>query len=181
MQEETQPNPKPHKARNKRKREENFLNGRTELTSDELKETRETYLQRQDTLRSEMEVKRREREAMLLFDQLLWAVPNDSEALLLRLMVHVKLDISLGLLVTAPEIVEFWRENLRAQFNARLGIQDVTEKSGFSAVFPLCTNQYCRVGASEKTTPDQSLATRRGPGGFPPGRRCRHTDERGHR
>ena len=178
MQEVTQPNPKPHRARNKRKREDNFLSGRTELTSNE---TWETYLQRQDILRSEMDVKRREREAALLFDQLLWAVPNDSEVLLLQLMVHVKLDIGLGLLVMAPEIVEFWRETLRAQFNARLGIQDVTMKSGFSAVFPLCANQYCRPGASEKTTPDQSLATRRGPGGFPPGRRCRHTDERGHR
>lgn len=53
---------------------------RTELTSDELKEIRETYLQRQETLRREMEVKRREREAALLFDQLLWAVPHESEA-----------------------------------------------------------------------------------------------------
>lgn len=72
-------NPKPHKARNKRRREGNFLDGRTELTRDELKEIRETYIQRHDVLRSEMEVKRREREARLLFDQLLWAVPNSSE------------------------------------------------------------------------------------------------------
>lgn len=79
MVEEAQPGQKPHKTRKKRKREENFLDGRTELTSDELKETRETYLQRQDLLRSEMETKRREREATLLFDQLLWAVPHDSE------------------------------------------------------------------------------------------------------
>ena len=69
---------KPQKTRNKRKRE-NFLDGRTELTSDELKEIRETYLQRQGVLRGEMEAKRREREATLLFDQLLWAVPHDSE------------------------------------------------------------------------------------------------------
>lgn len=75
-----QPSPKPQKARNKRKRE-NFLDGRTELTSDELKQIRETYLQRQDTLRSEVEVKRREREATLLFDRLFWAVPHDSEVL----------------------------------------------------------------------------------------------------
>lgn len=79
--EDIQPSLKPQKSRNKRKREENLLDGRTELTSDELKEIRETYLQRQDVLRSEMEVKRREREAMLLFDRLLWAVPHDSEAL----------------------------------------------------------------------------------------------------
>lgn len=70
--------PKPRKRLNKRKRED-FLDGRTELTSDELKEIRETYLQRQDVLRSEMEVKRKEREATLLFDRLLWAVPHDSE------------------------------------------------------------------------------------------------------
>jgi len=82
--EETQPSPKPHKTRNKRKKE-NFLDGRTELTSDELKETRETYLQRQDALRSEMEAKRREREAALFFDQMLWAVPHDSEVLILQL------------------------------------------------------------------------------------------------
>ncbi|KAF9654349.1 hypothetical protein BDM02DRAFT_3182155 [Thelephora ganbajun] len=107
MQEEIQPSPKPHKTRNKRKGEEKFLDERTELTSDELKEIRETYLQRQDVLRSEMEVKRREREATLLFDQLLWAVPHD---------------------ITAPEIVEFWRENLRIRFDTRLGIQGVTEK-----------------------------------------------------
>ena len=44
------------------------------------------------------------------------------------------IDVGLVLLVTAPEIVEFWRENLRVQFNVRLGIQDVMEKSGF----PLC-------------------------------------------
>jgi hypothetical protein len=39
------------------------------------------------------------------------------------------LDIISELPVTAPEIVEFWSENLRVQFNARLGIQDVIEKS----------------------------------------------------
>jgi hypothetical protein len=77
--EDIQPSPKPQKTRSKRKREGNFLDGRTELTSDELKEIRETYLQRQDILRSEVEAKRRERDAILLFDQLLWAVPHDSE------------------------------------------------------------------------------------------------------
>jgi len=94
MQEETQPSPKPHKTRNKRKGGGNFLDGRTELTSDELKETRETYLQRQDVLRSEMEVKRREKEATLLFDQLLWAVPHDSKALLPQLIVPVNLTLA---------------------------------------------------------------------------------------
>ena len=79
--------PKPRKARNKRKREENPLDGRTELTRDELKEIRETYIQRQDALRSETEVKRREKEAMMLFDQLLWAVPHDSEVSHLPLKV----------------------------------------------------------------------------------------------
>lgn len=74
--EDIQPSPKPQKTRNKRKRD--LLNGRTELTSDELKEIRETYLQRQDVLRTEMEVKRRGREAMLLFDRFFWAVPHDS-------------------------------------------------------------------------------------------------------
>ena len=86
--------PKPRRTRNRRKREENFLDGWTELTSDELKETRETYLQRQDILRSEVEVKRREREATLLFDQLLWAVPHDSETLLLQLIIHVDLTLA---------------------------------------------------------------------------------------
>ena len=75
---------KPHKTRNRRRRGGNFLDGQTELTRDELKEIRETYTQRQDVLRSETEVKRREREAILLFDQLLWAVPHDSEPLFLR-------------------------------------------------------------------------------------------------
>jgi len=91
VQEEIQPSPKPHKTRKKRKREENQLDGRTELTSDELKEIRETYLQRQDVLRSEMEVKRREKEAALLFDQLLWAVPHDSKGLSLKREVHENL------------------------------------------------------------------------------------------
>ena len=77
--EDIQPSPKPQKTRNRRKREGNFLDGQTELTSEELKEIRETYLQRQDILRSEMEAKRREREAAVLFDQMLWAVPHDSE------------------------------------------------------------------------------------------------------
>ena len=63
--------------------EENFLDVRTELTSDELKETRETYLQRQHVLQNEMEVKQKEREATLLFDRLLWAVPHDSKILFL--------------------------------------------------------------------------------------------------
>ena len=79
--EDIQPSQKPQKTRNRRKRQDNCLDGRTELTSDELKEIRETYLQRQDVLRSEMEVKRREREATRLFDRLLWAVPHDSEVL----------------------------------------------------------------------------------------------------
>jgi hypothetical protein len=87
IQEEMQPSSKLHRRRNKRKG--NLLDVRTELTSNELKETRETYLQRQDIIRSEMEVKRREREAALLFDQLLWAVPHDSEALLLRPIAYV--------------------------------------------------------------------------------------------
>jgi len=91
VQEEIQPSPKPRKTRNKRKREGNFLDGRTELTSDELKEIRETYLQRQDALRNEMEFRRREKEAALLFDQLLWAVPHDSERLLLQREVHENL------------------------------------------------------------------------------------------
>jgi len=91
MQEDVQPSPKPHKGRNKRKRKERLLDGRTELTSDELKEIRETYLQRQDALRSVMEIKRREREVTLLFNQLLWAVPHDSEVLLLQLKVHENL------------------------------------------------------------------------------------------
>ena len=93
MQDEAQPSPKPRRARNKRKREGGFLDGRTELTSDELKETRETYLQRQDMLRNEMEAKQRGREAALLYDQLLWAVPHDSEVLLLRLVVCVTLTL----------------------------------------------------------------------------------------
>ena len=38
-------------------------------------------------------------------------------------------DVVPTLLVTAPEIVEFWRENLRSQFNTRFGIQAVAEKS----------------------------------------------------
>ena len=86
-QEDAQPDQKPRQTRNRRKRGENFLDGQTELTRDELKEIRETYIQRQDVLRSETEVKRREREAMLLFDQLLWAVPHGSETLLLQLKV----------------------------------------------------------------------------------------------
>ncbi|KAF9786961.1 Rec8 like protein-domain-containing protein [Thelephora terrestris] len=107
--EDVQPSPKPQKTRNRRKRDGNFLDGQTELTSEELKEIRETYLQRQHILRSEVEAKRREREAAVVFDQLLWAVPHD---------------------MIAPEIVDFWRENLRAQFNARSGIRDsVVEKS----------------------------------------------------
>lgn len=80
--EDVQPSPKPQKTRKKRKRGENFLDERTEFTSDELKEMRETYLQRQDILRSEMEVKRKERDAALLFDRLLWAAPHDSEVFL---------------------------------------------------------------------------------------------------
>lgn len=80
--------PNLRKTRIKRRRQENILDGQTELTRDELKEIRETYIQRQDALRSETEVKRREREAMLLFDQLLWAVPHDSEASFLRLRVR---------------------------------------------------------------------------------------------
>ena len=86
--EDIQPSSKPQKTQKKRKRGENFLDGRTELTSDELKEIRETYLQRQDILRSEMGAKRREREAMLLFDHLLWAVPHDSEIFHPWLKVH---------------------------------------------------------------------------------------------
>lgn len=93
MQEGAQPSPKPPKARSKRKREENFLDGRTELTNDELKETRETYLQRQDVLRGEIEAKQREREAALLFDQLLWAVPHDSETFLLQLIAYLNLTL----------------------------------------------------------------------------------------
>ena len=93
MEEEIQPRPKPRKTRNRRKRDENFLDGQTELTSDELKQIRETYLQRQDDLRSEMEIKRRERDATLLFDQLLWAVPHDSEVLILQPKVHGNLTI----------------------------------------------------------------------------------------
>ena len=118
---------------------ENFLDGRTELTSDELKETRETYLQRQHVLQNEMEVKQKEREATLLFDRLLWAVPHDSKIFVSVTRIQ-ELDDGLTLLVTAPEIVEFWRENLRTQFNARLGILDVTEKSRFSTVSPPCAN-----------------------------------------
>jgi hypothetical protein len=76
--------PKYQKTWNKRKREGNFLDGRTELTSDELKEIRETYLHRQGVLRSEIEVKRRERAATLLFDRLLWAVPHDSKGFLIE-------------------------------------------------------------------------------------------------
>ena len=81
-----------------------------------------------------------------------------------------KLDNSSALPVTAPEIVEFWRENLRAQFNARLGIQDETERSRFPTTFLLCTDRSHRSGASEKTASDQSFIPRRGAGGFPPGR-----------
>lgn len=86
-----------------------------------------------------MEVKRRERKAILLFDQLLWAVPHDSEVFILRLEFE-KIYNSSTLLVTAPEIVEFWRETLRTQFNARSGVLDVIEKGGFSAVLLPCAD-----------------------------------------
>ena len=179
--EEIQPNPKTPKTRNKRKRENNFLDGRTELTSDELKEIRETYLQRQDVLRSEMEVKRREREATLLFDRLLWAVPHDSE-LFYTTGDSRSLDVIPALQVTAPEIVDLWRENLRTQFNARLGIQTVAEKS-LSLVhcaFSMLISPYSSW-VPEKTPSDQTLATPSRPGDFAPCRRRRSTNGRGHR
>ena len=94
MQEDIPLDQKFHKTRNRRKRGENFLDGQTELTSDELKEIRETYTRRQDVLRSETELRRRERQAMLLFDRLLWAVPHDSEVLLLRLEVREDLTVT---------------------------------------------------------------------------------------
>lgn len=69
------------------------------------------------------------------------------------------LDVGLVPLVTAPEIAEFWRENLRARFNARLGVQDVTEKSGF----PLCS-----VSVLTNTTAPDPPRKRRRTGGSPP-------------
>ena len=47
----------------------------------------------------------------------------------------MKLDNSPTPPVTAPEIVEFWRENLKTQFNARMGIREVTEKGRFPQCF----------------------------------------------
>lgn len=81
----------------------------------------------------------------------------------------MKLDNSPTPPVTAPEIVEFWRENLKTQFNARMGIREVTEKGRFPAVLSPCIDQSSRSRASEETTSDQRSVPHKGSGGFPPG------------
>jgi len=52
-------------------------------------------------LRYELDAKRRERDCVLLVEQMLWAIPHD---------------------IKAPEIIDFWRLNLKIQMDARMGI-----------------------------------------------------------
>lgn len=74
----------------------------------------------------------------------------------------IKLDNNPTPQVMAPEIVDFWRENLKTQFNARMGIREATEKSRFPVVLYPYANQSSRSRASEETTSDQRSVPRKG-------------------
>ncbi|KAF8560345.1 hypothetical protein OG21DRAFT_1502649 [Imleria badia] len=85
----------------KTKRTRLMLDVRTELTDEELKATRMYYLDKQNTIRCELEFKRFEKRQDGLIYSLLWDAPGS---------VHAK------------ELVDFWVDHFKAHVDARSGL-----------------------------------------------------------
>ncbi|KAG9314349.1 hypothetical protein JVU11DRAFT_5141 [Chiua virens] len=85
----------------KNKRARLVLDVRTELTDEELKATRMYYLDKQNVIRCELEIKRFEKEQAEQIRTLLWDAPGS---------VHAK------------ELAEFWVDHFKAHVEARCGL-----------------------------------------------------------
>ncbi|KAF8140272.1 hypothetical protein EV363DRAFT_1152517 [Boletus edulis] len=83
------------------KRARPLLDVRTELTDEELKAARMYYLDKQNTIRCELEFRRFEKRQDDLIHSLLWDAPGN---------VHAK------------ELVDFWVDHFKAHVNARSGL-----------------------------------------------------------